>query len=124
MVKIGNQTLEPQTVLISGASSGIGAACAEHLAAQGARLLLAARRQDRLEVLARNLQDRYGIETCCLGLDVRQPQAVAQALEGLPTAWQMIDVLITMPASAGVWIGSTKHPNRIGRKWSTPTSKG
>ncbi|MCS6965622.1 MAG: SDR family NAD(P)-dependent oxidoreductase, partial [Candidatus Kapabacteria bacterium] len=49
-----------KTVLITGASSGIGAACAEKFAEAGARLLLLARRRRRLETLAEILRGRFG----------------------------------------------------------------
>lgn len=82
------------TVLITGASSGIGKACAERFAAAGSRLLLAARRKTRLHELAAELKVRYGTETFLVELDVRDPKAVSQAFNKLPEAWHGIDVLV------------------------------
>jgi serine 3-dehydrogenase len=79
-----------QTVLISGASSGIGAACAKVFARAGAKLILLARRQERLEQLATEL----ACETYLLSLDVRDRQQVESALASLPTPWSEVDILI------------------------------
>jgi serine 3-dehydrogenase len=82
--------LRDKTVLITGASSGIGRACAEAFAAEGCRLILAARRADRLAELAASLD----AETHELVLDVRDREAVEAAIAGLPAAWSSPDVLI------------------------------
>jgi 3-hydroxy acid dehydrogenase / malonic semialdehyde reductase len=79
-----------QIVLISGASSGIGAACAEVFAKAGAKLILLARRQERLEQLATEL----ACETHLLSLDVRDRQQVESALASLSTHWSEVDILI------------------------------
>ncbi|MHC4381215.1 MAG: SDR family NAD(P)-dependent oxidoreductase [Planctomycetota bacterium] len=83
-----------QTVLVTGASSGIGEACARVFAASGARLLLCARRLDRLEQLSAELVAAHGAEVHAFALDVRDRIAVEEAFAGLPEAWQEIDVLI------------------------------
>ena len=83
-----------KTVFITGASAGIGAACARLLAAQGYRLILAARRMDRLAALADELKQAHGTEIHQVELDVRSRQAVERSLADLPAAWQQIDVLI------------------------------
>ena len=82
--------LENATVLITGASAGIGAACAKAFAEAGARLILCARRTERLEELAATL----ATEVHVLGLDVRDPEAIASAIADLPEAWRAIDVLV------------------------------
>lgn len=79
-----------QIVLISGASSGIGAACAKVFAQAGAKLILLARRQERLEQLARELD----CETHLLALDVRDRLQVESALTSLPAPWSEVDILI------------------------------
>jgi 3-hydroxy acid dehydrogenase/malonic semialdehyde reductase len=86
--------LQGKTVLITGASSGIGQACAERFAESGARLLLLARRRERLEQLAAQLQQRYGTSTHCLVCDVCDRHAVQHALGTLPPEWAAIDILI------------------------------
>ncbi len=83
-----------RTVVITGASAGIGAACARAFAAAGARLFLAARRTERLEELARELSDAYGTESHLLALDVRELGIVTQLLTQLPAEWAEIDVLV------------------------------
>jgi len=86
--------LTNRCVLITGASSGIGKACAEAFAAQGCRLLLAARRKERLEELAVALEEKNGAEVVTVALDVRDREAVDQWVEGLPESWRIIDILV------------------------------
>lgn len=91
-----------ETVLITGASAGIGAACARAFAGEGARLVLAARRRERLDDLVR---DMGGAECHLLELDVRDREAVAEVLGGLPAEWREIDVLVN---NAGMGLGLDK----------------
>lgn len=86
--------MQGKTVLVTGASAGIGAACARAFAAAGARLVLAARRTERLEGLAAELREKHGTECHLIVLDVRDREAVARTLEGLPAEWAEIDVLV------------------------------
>lgn len=86
--------LENQIVLITGASSGIGTACAQVCAAVGAKLILAARRMERLQQLATNLQEKFQTQTHLISLDVRDRRAVESALNQLPEEWAAIDILI------------------------------
>lgn len=85
-----------RTVLITGASSGIGSACAEVLARENKyRLILCARRTDKLG----QLKNKINIEnpTCAIHtfqLDVRDQEAVLATLSSLPAEWQKIDILI------------------------------
>ncbi len=105
------KTLSHTIVLITGASSGIGKACAERFAAAGARLILSARRKSRLQELGAELKTRYGTETFLLELDVRDATAVAQAFNKLPENWQSIDVLIN---NAGLSRGLDKlHEGKL-----------
>jgi NADP-dependent 3-hydroxy acid dehydrogenase YdfG len=91
--------LDGQVVFVTGASSGIGRACARAFAGERARLLLAARRLERLEHLEPELLDAGAIDVRSLGLDVRDRDAVSRAIEGLPESWKQIEVLV---ANAGL----------------------
>lgn len=86
--------LTNRCVLITGASSGIGKACAEAFAVRGCRLLLVARRVDRLEELAKEAGGRSGAEVLTGALDVRERGAVAAWFEGLAPEWREIDLLV------------------------------
>ncbi|MCX2572922.1 SDR family oxidoreductase [Pedobacter sandarakinus] len=80
--------------LITGATSGIGEACAYTFAQQGYQLILLARREDRLSKLVRHLNDKYGIEIKQVLADVRDKVGLSAALEALPVEWKNVDVLI------------------------------
>lgn len=85
-----------RTVFITGASSGIGAACAELLAKEGKyRLLLCARRIAKLNELKAQLSLQYpATEIHCFQLDVSQQDQVKKSLAELPANWREIDILI------------------------------
>jgi NADP-dependent 3-hydroxy acid dehydrogenase YdfG len=83
-------SLQGKIVLVTGASSGIGAACARAFAAAGARLILCARRMERLQQMAADLYAPMHL----LELDVRDQPAVERAIASLPAEWQAIDILV------------------------------
>ncbi|MBE9102200.1 SDR family oxidoreductase [Vacuolonema iberomarrocanum] len=106
--------MQNQIVLITGASSGIGKACAEVFAEAGAKLILAARRRDRLDTLAAELQKNYQAEVLCLELDVCDRAQVETTLSKLPNPWQNIAVLIN---NAGLSRGLNKLQDGSIQDW-------
>jgi 3-hydroxy acid dehydrogenase / malonic semialdehyde reductase len=91
---LGTNRKKMRTVFITGASSGIGYACAEIFAKQKFNLLLASRRVDRLHEIATDLQNKYGIQIHAIGLDVRDKTLIQKVWDELPDGWKNIDVLI------------------------------
>lgn len=100
-----NKNLKGKTVLITGASAGIGEACAHLFAQAGSNLILTARREDRLQKLAESLKAQYGVEVFVSGLDVRESDTVHQFVDELPAAFKKIDILVN---NAGLVIGVEK----------------
>ena len=88
-----SEPMQDQVVLITGASSGIGAACAKVFAAAGAKLIVAARRKEQLKQLADELSQK-GTQVHPLVLDVRDRHSVETTLASLPDAWAEVDILI------------------------------
>jgi len=97
--------LAGRVVLITGASAGIGAACARAFAAEGARLLLTARRLERLESSVPGVRAAGAADVRLLELDVRDAEAVRSTFSNLPEDWSAIEVLV---ASAGLSRGLDK----------------
>ena len=83
-----------KTALITGATSGIGEACAHLFAQQGYRLLLVARRAEKLQEIGKHFADKYAVEIKTLVADVRIKADLTNVLEGLPSEWKNIDVLV------------------------------
>jgi 3-hydroxy acid dehydrogenase / malonic semialdehyde reductase len=103
-------SIHNQIVLITGASSGIGAACAQAFAETGAKLILAARRFDRLQRLAEDLA-KSGCQTHLLQLDVSDRAQVESTLAALPEDWAAIDILVN---NAGLSRGLDKlHEGKV-----------
>ncbi|CAH1000349.1 3-phenylpropionate-dihydrodiol/cinnamic acid-dihydrodiol dehydrogenase [Neolewinella maritima] len=89
-----------KVVLISGATSGIGLATARRLARDGYRLILLARRKERLDQLAQELQQAHGSRTHLIQLDVTDRDGVGELTAQLPAEWQEIDVLLNNAGKA------------------------
>lgn len=81
-------------VFITGATSGFGKSCANLFASKGYDIILNGRRKDRLDALAASLHEQFQVRTLLLAFDVREQATVTQTIEGLPAAWQHINVLI------------------------------
>lgn len=103
-----------KTILITGASSGIGAGCAKKFASQGARIILNARSTDKLISLAHELKEKYGTECFVMPFDVCDRKAASTALETLPDEWKSIDILIN---NAGLAIGVDKEHEGNIEEW-------
>jgi len=88
-------------VLITGATSGIGLACARKFAENGDRLILTGRNEKRLEEIKKHLAEK-GADVLTLTFDVRDHEKAAKMIESLPAGWQEIDVLVN---NAGLALG-------------------
>lgn len=86
--------LKNKLVLITGASNGIGEACAKQFAKVGARLLICARRLEKINELAMQLQTDYHTEVHPFQLDVSQHAHVVETLKALPPDLQTVDILL------------------------------
>ncbi len=82
------------TVLVTGASAGIGSAFARHAAKEGADVVLVARRRDRLDELAKELETDHGIDAHVIVADLSAPDAAARLVDDLTTRSIDVDVLI------------------------------
>lgn len=103
-----------KTILITGASSGIGEGCARKFASQGDRLILNARSTDKLTALAEELKEKYNTDCYVMPFDVCNRESAATALNALPEEWKSIDVLIN---NAGLAIGVDKEHEGNPDEW-------
>ncbi|HEX2869016.1 MAG TPA: SDR family oxidoreductase [Ignavibacteriales bacterium] len=99
------ESLKNKTVFITGATSGIGKACAEEFARAGSNLILCARRLELLNSISEDIRKEFGVKVYDFQLDVRNRKAVEQAIDSLPEEWKNIDILVN---NAGLAIGMSK----------------
>jgi len=103
-------------ILITGASSGIGAACAKKFAAAGYHLILTGRRSERLLDLKTTIEKEHAVKVLTLVFDVQDRWAVAAILGSLPDEWKQIDILIN---NAGLAAGRDSFENASIDDWET-----
>ncbi|MBC7888837.1 MAG: SDR family NAD(P)-dependent oxidoreductase [Ferruginibacter sp.] len=103
-------------VLITGATSGIGEACAKKFAAAGDHLIITGRRSERLQQLKKVLEITFSVKILTLVLDVQDRKAVEEKLGSLPLEWQHIDILIN---NAGLAVGRDSFEDADINDWET-----
>lgn len=106
--------LTGKIALVTGATSGIGRATALALAREGCAVIIAGRRVERLEEVGDEIKRRYKRDWLALPLDVRDRQAVNEAISRLPQYWQNIDILIN---NAGLARGLSKLQEGDAEDW-------
>lgn len=97
--------LKNKIVFITGASAGIGEACAYAFANEGANLILTARRLDRLQAIKEEIEDRYSVKVLVAKLDVSNRSEVISVINNLDEQWMNIDILVN---NAGLGRGINK----------------
>lgn len=86
--------MKNKIVFISGASAGIGKACALSFAKEGANLIICSRTLEKMENLKKDLEKNYPIKVLALELDVRDRAKVLETIENLDDSWKNIDILV------------------------------
>jgi len=108
--------MKNKIVLITGATSGIGKACAEKFAAAGNNLIITGRRKERLDFLQKELENNFGIKVLSLCFDVQNKEAVFATLSNLPEHWKKISILIN---NAGLALGKDNFADADITDWET-----
>ncbi len=110
-----DKTLRDKIALITGASAGIGQATARAFAAEGAKLILLARRTERLTALSEELAQAHGIDCHILTLDLKNQKSISARLGALPKEWREIDILVN---NAGLARGVEKLYEMKSEDWN------
>ena len=97
--------LSDKIVFITGASSGIGRACAFEFAREGANLILSARRMERIKDLAESIKKDFGVKTHFIQFDVRDMDKTKENISSLPEEFKKVDILLN---NAGLARGFSK----------------
>lgn len=95
-----------KTVFVTGASSGIGKACAMKFAENGYRVIINSRNRSSLEAVAEEMAAKWGTQSYILPFDVRNREETIQAIASIPADWKEIDVLVN---NAGLALGLEKQ---------------
>ncbi len=103
-------------VLITGATSGIGEACAHKFAENSFNVIISGRRKERLQQVGEQLKELYGIDVFIVELDVRDKEQVKASVSGLPEEWKNIDVLLN---NAGLALGLNPFQGGSEDDWDT-----
>lgn len=104
-----------KTILITGATSGIGLACARKFAENGDKVILTGRNEQRLAEICKALTDK-GAQVLTLAFDVRDSEKAKEYIDGLPAEWKEIDVLVN---NAGLALGVDREYEGDIEEWST-----
>ena len=104
-----------KTVLITGATSGIGLGCARKFAANGDQLILTGRNENKLTEIKQELT-KQGAKVLTLVFDVRDPRQAKQCIDSLPEEWRQIDVLVN---NAGLALGLEPEYEGDIEEWAT-----
>ncbi len=102
--------LQGKTAIITGASSGIGQAIAEHLASEGANVVLAARRKERLEELAQSIEKESSVKTKVVETDVTNQNDVENLVKETKEQFSSVDMLVN---NAGVMLLSFLKNDKV-----------
>lgn len=105
----------PKTVFITGATSGIGKACAEKFASEQYNLIITGRRKERLDELKISLEKAYGVKVLACCFDVQDREAVFAQINALPAEWQ-VDILVN---NAGLALGKEPFDEADMNDWET-----
>ena len=105
-----------RTILITGATSGIGQACAEDFAEAGDNVIIVGRRGERLAELKTRIESLYKVKVLPLQLDVQKRKDVERAFQSLPQDWQNIDILVN---NAGLALGRDYFDEANMDDWET-----
>ena len=103
-----------KTVLITGATSGIGLACAYRFAKEGDNIIITGRRKERLENIRLDISKTYNVQVLTLNFDVRNKDEVFENLGNLPAEWSDIDVLVN---NAGLAVGLSTIQDGLTDDW-------
>lgn len=102
-------------VLITGATAGIGKACAEKFAKAGWNLILTGRRKERLDAIEQELQNSFGVKVLTLNFDIQDLEAVKKNVESIRGPWKNIDVLVN---NAGLAAGNDAFQDASYEDWN------
>ena len=107
--------MEKKIVMVTGATSGIGEACARKFASGGYNVIITGRRGEKLDALRRELES-MGAEVLAMQFDVRERESARKAVDFLKGKWAKIDVLIN---NAGLALGLDKEYEGDFNDWDT-----
>ena len=107
--------MEKKILMVTGATSGIGEACAKKFAQGGYNVIITGRRKEKLDALKKELEG-MGAEVLAMQFDVREREAAKKAVEFLKDKWAKIDVLIN---NAGLALGLDKEYEGDFDDWDT-----